>query len=79
MDDPSEHPDDRAPYAKAMDIASRIVAAGLGVGLLALAGYWLDGKLGWNGPFLITGVLLGGATFVYQMMKLVKDVSPTNK
>lgn len=76
-DEPSHSSDDRAPFAKAFGIASQIIAAGAGVGLLALAGHWLDKRLGWNGPFLIVGVLLGGTTFFWQMLKLVKHVSPT--
>ena len=53
--------------------------AGLGlqftatVGLLALAGYWLDGKLGTLPLFLLLGVLLG---FLGAMVSIVRQVPP---
>ena len=54
--------------------------AGLGlqftatVGLLALAGYWLDGKLGTLPLFLLAGVLLG---FLGAMFSIIRQVPPT--
>ncbi|HAN96236.1 MAG TPA: hypothetical protein DCQ98_01800 [Planctomycetaceae bacterium] len=67
--------DDRSPEAKAVDIASRIISAGAAVGLLGFGGHWLDQRFGWNGPMLITGVLLGSAVFLLQMLALVKATS----
>ena len=54
--------------------------AGLGlqftatVGLLALAGYWLDGKLGTLPLFLLAGVLVG---FLGAMFSIIRQVPPT--
>jgi F0F1-type ATP synthase assembly protein I len=56
--------------------------AGLGVsfaatvGVLAYAGYWIDGKLGSSPAFLLAGVLLGflGATF-----SLIRHVPPPSR
>lgn len=54
--------------------------AGLGVqftatvGLLALAGYWLDRKLGTLPLFLLAGVLVG---FLGAMYSIVRHVPPT--
>ena len=69
-------PDQRAPFAKAVDLSSRIISAGITMGLLAAGGYWLDGWLGIKGPFLILGALLGTAAFGFQMLAVIRSVTP---
>lgn len=73
MDEPPG--DDRSPLAKGFDLASRIIVAGAGFGLLAWGGYWLDRRLGWNGPLLAVGAAIGGLSFFWQMMKLVQELN----
>lgn len=72
-----EKADDRAPSAKAYDVSTRIFSAALSIGLFAWVGFWLDRKLGWKGPLLITGVLLGIAVFLQQMWSLVASTAPS--
>jgi F0F1-type ATP synthase assembly protein I len=72
---PQDNGDDREPYAKAMQLASQIMSAGITMGLFAVGGYLLDRWLGWKGPFLIVGVLLGSVAFGWQMIVLVNEVS----
>lgn len=67
--------DDRSPLAKGFDLASRIIVAGAGFGLLAWGGYWLDRRLGWNGPLLAVGAAIGGLSFFWQMLKLVQELN----
>ena len=67
--------DDRSPLAKGFDLASRIIVAGTGLGLLSWGGYWLDQKLGWNGPLLAVGAAIGGFSFFWQMWKLVQELN----
>ena len=71
--------DDREPYAKAMQLASQIISAGVTMGLLSAGGYLIDRWLGWIGPFLIVGVLLGATAFGWQMFLLVNEVSQNDK
>ena len=71
--------DDREPYAKAMQLASQIISAGVTMGLLSAGGYLIDRWLGLTGPFLIVGVLLGATAFGWQMFLLVNEVSQNDK
>lgn len=76
---PEDNHDDREPYAKAMQLASQIMSAGITMGLFSVGGYLLDRWLGWTGPFLIVGVLLGSVAFGWQMVVLVNEVSGNDK
>lgn len=69
--------DDRSSEAKAFDISSRVFSAALSIGLLAWGGHWLDKQLGWRGPLLILGVLLGFAVFLQQLMSVVALIAPS--
>lgn len=68
--------DDRSPFAKGFDVASRIMTAGAAIGLLSYVGHWLDGRLGWKGPLLGVGAILGTAVFFWQMSTLVRGSKP---
>lgn len=78
-DDSQADTDDRSAMAKGVDLSSRIISAGLGMGLLAWGGSWLDRRMGLKGPFLIAGALLGMGFFVWQLVKLVQVLNARNQ
>ena len=75
----SDKVDDRSSEAIAFDLSSRIFSAAMAIGLLAWGGYWLDKQLGWRGPLLILGTLLGVAVFFQQLWSLVASTAPSRK
>ncbi len=64
--------DDRAPYAKAMDWASRIISASLMMALPALGGFFVDRWLGTAPWLLILGAIVGLVFGFWQLYKLAQ-------
>ena len=64
--------DDRVPLAIAMEWTSRITTISLEMVVPALAGYWLDQRLGTRVLFLIVGAILGFSTALLSLLRLTK-------
>ena len=69
MDNP---PDDRSPYALAMEWVSRITTIVIEMVLPAVIGYWIDQRLGTKVVFFTLGVVLGFTGGIWQLIKLKK-------
>jgi F0F1-type ATP synthase assembly protein I len=68
----THQPDDRSPYALAMEWTSRISAISGELVVPTLVGYWLDQR--WNTEWLclILGAILGFSTALLSLMRLTK-------
>ena len=75
MPEPS---DDRPPLVLAMQWTSRITAVALEMSLPALAGNWLDQRLGTRVVFLILGAVLGFGTGLWHLIRLTAKTGPDN-
>jgi ATP synthase protein I len=64
-------PDDRSPLAVAMEWVSRITTISLEMVLPALAGYWVDERLGTR-FVLVVGVVVGFSVGMWHLVKLTK-------
>jgi ATP synthase protein I len=73
---PTDHPDERAPFALALEWTSRITTISLELVLPALFGYWLDQRFGTRVLFLILGMMLG---FVTALLSLLRLARPSGK
>ncbi|MBN1910796.1 MAG: AtpZ/AtpI family protein [Pirellulales bacterium] len=56
--------------AQAMGWVSQVTTIGLEMALPALAGHWLDQRLGTKLVFLLLGTVLGFATGMWHLLKL---------
>jgi F0F1-type ATP synthase assembly protein I len=63
-------PDDRSPLARAMHWTSLVTTISLEMVLPAVAGRWIDGRLGTGIVFLVLGAILGFATGMWHLLKL---------
>jgi F0F1-type ATP synthase assembly protein I len=71
--------DDRSPAAKAYQWASRIMVVAITMVLPALAGHWVDKKLGTVVLFLLIGLGLGCTAAVFQLMQIAQASSGSTK
>jgi hypothetical protein len=72
--DHRDHNDQESPVGEAMAWASRIIAIGIAMFLPAVAGNWLDGRLG-TGFLGMAGLVLGfvlGLTWLVQLSRRKK-------
>ena len=68
--------DDRPPLAVAMEWTSRITTISLEMFIPALAGNWLDERLGTSHVLLIVGMILGFAIGLWSLIKLTQPPGP---
>jgi hypothetical protein len=64
--------DDRSPAAMAYHWASRVMIVALEMSLPALAGYWVDQRLGTGVGFLLVGLGLGCTAATAQLIQIAK-------
>jgi F0F1-type ATP synthase assembly protein I len=67
------HHDDRLPFAKAYQRATRVVTIALGMVVPGLLGVWVDSRLGTRAVFTIVGFALG---MTYGIVELVRMSRP---
>ncbi|MCL4743170.1 MAG: AtpZ/AtpI family protein [Phycisphaerales bacterium] len=60
------------PIASVGTLGTEFVAA---VGLLALGGWWLDGKLGTAPALTLVGMVLGLTVGIWRLMRAVKELN----
>lgn len=65
--DPPEH---RPPLAEAMEWSSRITTVALEMVIPAVAGRWLDQKLGTRVVFVIVGAALGMTMAIIHLLRM---------
>jgi ATP synthase protein I len=68
--------DDRSPLALGLEWSSRITTVALEMVVPSLIGYWIDLKLGTLPVFLILGTVLGFATGLMSLLRLVRPAEP---
>ena len=77
MEEPRD--DGRSPYALAAEWSSRITTISLEMVLPALAGYWLDQRLGTYVAFLVIGGILGFVLAVISLIRLARAAEAKSK
>jgi F0F1-type ATP synthase assembly protein I len=65
-------PEERPPLVVAIEWASRVISISLEMALPALAGYWLDQRLGTKGLLMVLGVILGFCAGMWHLISLTK-------
>jgi F0F1-type ATP synthase assembly protein I len=73
----TNQPDDRSPFALAMEWSSRISAISAELIVPTLVGYWLDQRWNTHGLCLVLGVIIGFVTALSSLWRLAK--SPNSK
>ncbi len=71
--------DDRAPFAKALDVASQITAICLTLAFLIVGGIVVDHWIGTTAVFTALGTLLGLFAAGHQLMRLVHRLDSRSK
>ena len=66
-------PDDRSPFAAALEWSTRLTAIGLEMALPAGGGYWLDHRIDTAPVFVILGAMLGFATGMFHLLQIAKQ------
>ena len=74
-----EQRDDRSPLALGLQWSSRITTVSLEMVVPALAGYWLDRKLGTPLLFLILGAVLGFAVGLRSLLRMTRLTTAGNE
>ncbi len=67
-----KQPDERSPYAQALEWTSRVMSISMELIAPPLIGYWLDRRMGTLPLFLIVGVALGFITATMSLVQLSK-------
>jgi hypothetical protein len=67
--------DDRSPIAVAYQWASRIIVVAMEMVLPALAGHWVDERLGTVVLFLLVGLGLGCTAATVHLMQMIRTDS----
>ena len=67
--------DERSPIAKAYTWATRIMVIAMTMVLPALAGNWLDERLGTVALFLLIGLALGCTAAAFQLSQIIRSGS----
>jgi hypothetical protein len=68
----TQPPAERSPIAIALEWSTTIMVIAAEMVLPALAGHWLDTKLGTRAVFLLLGVALGGLLATVALMRIVQ-------
>lgn len=69
----NDEPDKRAGWAIGIAWANQIIALCMEMALPALAGFWLDNKLGTKFILLLVGLGLGITAGIYGLIRLTKN------
>jgi F0F1-type ATP synthase assembly protein I len=64
--------DDRSALALGLEWSSRITTVAFEMVIPALAGYWLDHRLGVSPLFLILGAILGFVIGLYSLLQMTR-------
>ncbi len=74
-----EQRDDRSPLVLGLQWSSRITTVSLEMVVPALAGYWLDWKLGTPLLFLVLGAVLGFAVGLRSLLRMTRPTTVGNE
>jgi len=66
-------PDDRAAVARALALVSTVTSISLEMVLPAVAGYWLDRRLGWLPGLTIVGGAAGLALGIWTLIRWARQ------
>jgi F0F1-type ATP synthase assembly protein I len=68
-------PDDRAAFARAMELATLVTTIGLEMVVPSAIGYWLDQRLGSKPAFTVLGVVLGMTVGIWHAIRLGAELA----